>query len=260
MRDTLVLFTKSFPFNNDETFLLPELEVHYKEFKRVFIVPHNTGDKIIQHKLPEHVTVLMYESLSSNGRLRSLFLFLFFALPLELLGNFNFKGIFKKLRFNFGFFRQSYLRSEQIKKWLVQHNIAIESSCFYSYWLNENALSLALVKRDYPSMYSVGRGHGYDVFPSQAKYGYNRFQAIIIKRLSLVISVSETGAAYLCGKYPDSSEKIICSYLGTPDPSVLNVSDPEKITIVSCAHIRQIKALHRIPLVLASTGRKCKWI
>src|SRR4051812_41426244 len=103
MNDTLVLFSKSFPYKTDESFLFPELVTVHSDFRRILIIPLLPFNKTdaSQYKLPSNVEVVALSSNENRSGISSAFLFLFSILPTELFLNYNFKGFLQKLRYNF---------------------------------------------------------------------------------------------------------------------------------------------------------------
>lgn len=258
MKDTLILLSKSFPHKAEETFLLPEINVLSKKFKRIFIVPliqpEKNAEKLFD--LPSNCEVIQ---LKNGITSKAFFLFFFNYLFVELFRNFNYAGIFGKLRYNFAVFNQAHGRSLELELFLKEQKIDPQTSVFYSYWLNEQALSLILLKRRVP-IYAIGRGHGYDVFPEQALYGYNPFQASIVKGLDKILVVSKKGEEHLHSKYPSEAKKTFASYLGTPEHENIAPEPGQELIIISCAHIREVKGVHRVAEVLGESGLECIWI
>lgn len=258
MKNTLVLFTKSFPYNHNESFLIPEFELLKKKFPKIIIIP------LLKSGLTDRShsghTVLTLPEPSSIKQWKIVITYCMFFLPIEIRKNFNYNGILNNINYHYHFFKQSYIRAVAIENALKNENVNFADAVFYSYWLDENALSLVLLKEKYTSICTIGRGHGYDIFPEQAKFGYNIFQATLIKKLNRILSVSLKGTSHLKKKYPDQAGKIECSYLGTVDHHFLSPVDQSIIRIVSCAHGRTLKSIHRIPAILSLLDGTLEWI
>jgi glycosyltransferase involved in cell wall biosynthesis len=206
--------------------------------------------------LPANVQIrkMTYDTYSTGTILRShFFLFMrlitkeFFAYPAYLLKVKQFKQTIS------GLLRSFYL-ADCIKKEKVE-------GVFYTFWFNQWASALALLKKKGAIRSFVSRVHGADLYeervPMIKRIPFRRFQ---LKQVSGVFSVSETGAAYLRKKYPAFAEKIHTSYLGTQDMGA-GTFDPQAVfTIVSCAHIRNIKRIYLIPEILKHADFPVRWI
>jgi glycosyltransferase involved in cell wall biosynthesis len=153
------------------------------------------------------------------------------------------------------------LRSFHVMDQLQQVKIVEKNALYYTYWFNQWATVLAIAKKKKLISSFITRAHGTDLYeyrvPVTKHIPFRRFQ---LKNAAHVFSVSETGAKYLSQKYPVYKNKIHTSYLGSEDNGE-GFFDPQGIfTIVSCAHVRNIKRIHMIPEILMHADFPVRWI
>ncbi|MCD6068715.1 MAG: glycosyl transferase family 1 [Bacteroidetes bacterium] len=153
------------------------------------------------------------------------------------------------------------LRSFHVMDQLQQVKIVEKNALYYTYWFNQWATVLVIAKKKKLISSFITRAHGTDLYeyrvPVTKHIPFRRFQ---LKNAAHVFSVSETGAKYLSQKYPVYKNKIHTSYLGSEDNGE-GFFDPQGIfTIVSCAHVRNIKRIHMIPEILMHADFPVRWI
>jgi glycosyltransferase involved in cell wall biosynthesis len=132
---------------------------------------------------------------------------------------------------------------------------------FYTFWFNQWATVLSIfVQKGIIDDY-CSRAHGTDLYehrvPETKTIPFRWYQ---MKQVKNVFSVSEKGMDYLKQRYPAYREKVFTSYLGTSDEGLAAFNEKEIFTIVSCAHVRNIKRIHLIPGIIARLEFDVKWI
>jgi colanic acid/amylovoran biosynthesis glycosyltransferase len=133
-----------------------------------------------------------------------------------------------------------------------------KNSIFYSYFFNDVAVSLALLKK-YDSAYQVvSRTHGFETYKEQAPFHYIPFQKFKLKYIDYILPVSKQGKNYLINQFPNYSHKIKAMYLGTQSHTHINPFNTS-ISIVSCAYVRSIKRLDLIPNALRLIDFPVSW-
>ena len=109
----------------------------------------------------------------------------------------------------------------------------------------------------------VTRAHGYDLFPEQDRLGFIPFQRALLEHVDHVFSVSQAGAEYLRGAYPDLARKVDVAYLGTDEPRGLAPSSSDgRLRIVTCSSVVPVKRLDRMVDVvrrLRESGEDVEW-
>jgi glycosyltransferase involved in cell wall biosynthesis len=136
----------------------------------------------------------------------------------------------------------------------------INQAIHFSFWYNNWALALSVLKKQNDIKQYASRAHGSDLY----EYRVPQIQRIAFRWLQLkyvakVFTVSESGSQYLKQKYPSLSHKVSYNYLGTKDPKVINPFSSETFVIASCALINNIKRVEWIPKVLAQLNFPLTW-
>lgn len=245
------LFTQSFPYGDSEIFIEKELPYLASYFSKVVIFPI---DKLSEKQvvLPPNVSVVnLFEDESTNvshlSKIRLNVLvgrFLLEEMRHQLL------SMIFDFRWNFSLCKKSINRANRLKKYLDTQNL--DNTIFYSYWFADWCLILALYKsiQNKTSFKFYARAHGFDVFKEQAHKGYHPFKNLIFKKIEKVYSVSKMGVNYLRINYPSFKKKISCSYLGCINNGLNPFKSDAVFHLVSCAHLRELKRLDLVPLIL----------
>ncbi len=133
-----------------------------------------------------------------------------------------------------------------------------KNSIFYSYFFNDIAVSLALLKKHHSAYQVVSRTHGFETYKEQAPFHHIPFQKFKLKYIDYILPVSKQGKNYLINLFPNYSYKIKSMYLGTPSHTHINPFHAS-IAIVSCAYVRSIKRLDLIPDALRLIDFPISW-
>ena len=136
-----------------------------------------------------------------------------------------------------------------------------DKSINYTFWFNQWATVLSILKRKNLIKNYVARAHGADLYeervPIIKRIPFRWFQ---LRHVKTVFCVSNQGSKYLKDKYNMFSNKVQCAYLGTKDFGMGLLESQDTFTIVSCAHVRNIKRIHRIPEILQYINFPIHWI
>ena len=66
----------------------------------------------------------------------------------------------------------------------------------YSYWGNDSAIALALMKLGSEKMKCISRVHRWDIYFEESKYNYLPYRSIIANGLNKIYSISQDGIEY----------------------------------------------------------------
>lgn len=133
-----------------------------------------------------------------------------------------------------------------------------DNNKFYSYFFDDVALSLAILKRKNSQINIISRTHGFETYDEQAPFKHIPFQSFKVKYFDSILPVSNQGANHLKKLFPSFKEKIDSLYLGTKYHSFLNPFE-NQIHIVTCAYIRKVKRLYLLPEILKSINYHLTW-
>ncbi len=130
----------------------------------------------------------------------------------------------------------------------------------YSFWFYD-CIYLAWMRKKGWVDKAISRAHGGDLFEERGSLGKILFRNFQIKYLDQVYSVSKSGENYLKDKYPNFSNKISTSYLGSKDYGFKdNFNKNEPFVLVSCAKVRNIKRIHKIAEMLQYIDFPITWV
>ena len=212
----LLLLTSEFPYGKGETFLENEFPFLLNGFEEIIIFSENNkGESRITNP---NVEVKLIKSINLTSRISSLF-------NKEFYRELNY--LRKKGEFNLSTFRTAWYSLSKAT-YIAQQLESVGDkgrSIFYSYWLDEKALALALFKRKNPYFNVISRAHGWDVYEDRHPNNYLPFRNLFAKNLDSVYTISQNGNSYLFNHYPAFKEKLQTSRLGT----IPLVSLPEKL-------------------------------
>ena len=152
------------------------------------------------------------------------------------------------------------LRDLYISDRILEISILHKNTIFYSFWFDNWATSLAILKKSKKINDFFTLAHGYDLYeyrtPVTKKIAYRWFQ---LKYVSKVFSVSKMGENYLKEKYPKYSQKISTVYLQT-SYSGSNPFNSKEFILVTCANFSSVKRIDLIPKILERVTFPVKWI
>jgi colanic acid/amylovoran biosynthesis glycosyltransferase len=248
----LILLTSEFPYGSGETFIENEFPYLVSGFSEVVIFSESKkGKSRINHS---SVQVHLLNSINLKSRINSLFNKEFYR---ELY------YLRKKRKFNLSTLRTAWysLSKATCMAQQLQSFVDKESSVFYSYWLDEKAITLALLKKKNPDNIVFARAHGWDVYEERHPSNYLPYRNLTAKNLDAVYTISENGKSYLLTRSPAHNGKIQTSRLGTmPLESLPEKIKSDSIHILSVSSIIPLKRVDKILEVVSSIPNfQIKW-
>lgn len=164
--------------------------------------------------------------------------------------------------YNLSYLMYQYIKGETLfrtlSKALDQRKLG-DDTVFYSYWMNGFAYAAVKLARRYKNSVAITRGHGYDLYEYRTKGNYWPFRRFLLKHIKWVYVISTDGKQYLNERYPDYADKVKISRLGTRDYGISEVNTEEKIKVVSCSSVIDIKRVELIAQMLIGTGLPIEW-
>jgi glycosyltransferase involved in cell wall biosynthesis len=256
----LILVTAGFPFGTGETFLETEVKYLAEGFDKVKIVAINPSNQT-RRSLPENCQAPpLHIHVGSKEKLRAL-RFLFTGLFWKEL-----KVIRKtyEMRLTKGMINTmliSLYRAYKIKSYLKK-NINTNEQTFYSYWCDDAALALGLLKEEVADLKAISRIHRWDVYFDQSAVDYLPYRHFITKQLTTIFSISQDGIDYAKRVWKTGSdEKFQLSRLGINNESKLKKVERDYILIASCSNLIPVKHVHLIAEALQHmTSEKIHWV
>jgi glycosyltransferase involved in cell wall biosynthesis len=256
----VVIFTHSFPFDfaAEQTFIGNEI-LHLKEkFERVLLVPKVTKGKRLP--LPDCVEVdeSYAEFFKTSSRLDRLMEYaaksrivnreleknkMLLLSPSKVLKLFLFSG-------------RAQLTSEWTSRLIKSKQIDPADCILYSYWLDQTATGLAMVKQEIPTIKVISRAHGYDLYEEYYYPYYWPYRYETLGLLDRLFFASQAGRDYCMERYPEFKSKYETARLGINDPGfVTRQSNDNVFRIISCSTIVSVKRLDLLLDGLAALAR-----
>ena len=196
--------------------------------------------------MPENVEIVNWQK---NYQYNGKFVF--------LSNYFLFKRLFRGERLE----SRSLLLQNMARANCVKHFLKGNSnSIFYSFWFDDWATILGILKiKGIISSYCA-RTHGFDLYTEYRKSNSIPFRNFQLNTVNKLFAVSTDGLNYLNEKYPVYAAKFSLSHLGVFDCGINPFNSDQVFTIVSCSNIARIKRVHLIVEVLKKVTCKLKWI
>lgn len=257
----IFLITAGYPFGFSEPFLENEIKILSMNFEKIIIMPvNNLGEK---REIPSNCSVISFKKEKKiNSILKAIFLIIqnkticneFINLCTKVHG-------LKKIKILLA----SILNSFEIKKQIENYvkNQKTKDCLFYSYWCDDSAIALALLKKEKKINFAIARAHRWDIYFEENNYNYLPLRTYLIIHLDQIFPISENGKKYI-DTYWKGDIKTTTSRLGVKNQDMLshtNHSDDNSILIVSCSTTKPVK---RINLIIDSlkeiTKFKINWV
>lgn len=251
---TLCLYTNQFPYGLGEQFIETEIKYLCNTFDKVYILPNSSeGTK---REIPQNAEVLTLkiDGYTTKEGFKALGLWSFSCIG-EVFKNHNKKyAISDILRIGY---KAEFLNN------LLKEKDLLNNSLHYSYWLEDWATTLSVLKAKKKIKGYISRAHGFDLYHHRSKIGYIPYRKLQLKNLDYLYLISEDGLDYMIEKYPQYKEKYKLSYLGVENDSEpnFNYSNKDEYTVVSCSRVVEVKRVDLISKALSQIAdKKINWI
>ncbi len=254
----LFLFTNVYPFGTDEVFVENEVKVLASYFNEIHIYPSKKESTIREY--PQNVTIHFFsDQLFYNTNLK-LLLTNFYLFIKILLGDLKSNGLFvffKYLRKNTSTISKAIVTADYLTKNLNANTSP--KNIYYSYWMNDWALTCAILKYKKIISKFIFRVHGYDLYDYLRPDKYIPFKHFNMEMCDHVYTVCKAAQNYLKGLniFP---EKVKLCQLGVFDRGINPFPENDKFIIVSCSSLNIYKRVDKIIDVLKLIKFPVKWI
>lgn len=255
----IVLFSSYYPFegSTEQTFLKEEIKYLSNSFKRVILIPRHRTERITS--LPNNVFLEKnYAEFLEKPLKKFLVPQLIFSLYLyqEIMRNLWLflypSALFRLITFLAG----AYLTRHWLLRWIQETDINLKETIFYTYWFDQPAFGIGMIKRLYPNLKLVSRAHGYDLYPERYSPAYLPLRNESFEMTDLLFPDSQMGKDYLVKNYPKFQNKFELSRLGVVETGfVTKPSFDHVFRMVSCSLIVPVK---RVNLLLEALSLAAK--
>ncbi|MEO9530979.1 MAG: glycosyltransferase [Crocinitomicaceae bacterium] len=250
----LLYFTAQYPFGVGEQFIVNEIEGLSRKFDQLLIIPFDCS-KGDARKIPENCELIELKTDEGNPKKMLQILQILFS---ELRKCNNKRYFLKNLRFFYSSLIQANSLANRIDKLIDQTKEKRCEMYFYSTWMNENALALAMLKKRKRISNFSFKMRGYDLFDERRPGGYMPFRSFIFNQADGILTMSKQGANYLREK-KICSEKIFHNYPGIVSNGRNEIKEGV-FTLVSCSGLIKLKRVEYIAKALGLLDFEIKWV
>lgn len=271
----LILLTKHFPFNNNDTpaesYLDTEILYLSKRYSRIIVfATEAVPSSRVYSFLPKNVIAFALGCSFSNSISK-------FDLLIKSLYKSDFRFFINEYKYKDRsdnnilktLFKRYFICKATAKyviiKNILQHFTDLNVSSIYSFWFFDTALLAFMLKSLFSrSVKVISRAHRYDLYAEENKIKYLPLRSFLLEKLDMVFPCSVQGMEYLVHKYSTFSNKVVPIYLGTsdlPDRSLCAHKVP--FTILSCSRIvpvKQVDLLFDAVIFLIQKGYNINWV
>lgn len=259
-QNTLFFFTQEYPYGNAESYVVNELRVLSHECSKLIIFPLYC--KGIPRALPctnNTVVCLFNDPIQPDWKLLGSNLFTFVSIFFsEFFSSGNKKKFLLKIPTLKSILLQQLYRAKVLDNYVQQrkgiHNF------FYSFWTDEWATTLSILKRRGKIQHFISRVHGYDLYEERWDQGIIPFRNFQLKYVDRIFAVSKDGLNYMKRRYPRYEQKIELSHLNVFDEGSNPWAESDEFILVSCSNIIALKRIHLIGEALKHIDYKVRWI
>lgn len=252
----LFLFTTGYPFGIIEDFLHQEVLFHSNYFNTIYIFVPKTVAHLEKRILPDNVHVILVKK---GVRFKALFHLRFWrALIMDLNGLQFYTFSTRQFKEALVFFSAGLDSLKAAKR--IQRKINHQPLSLYSYWFNEGALAISLLKGG-TIVGRTCRAHGWDIYKERHLSSYLPFRKWLGLHLTLVSAVSNAGKKYLQQTFGLPADKVETNYLGTPEliKKESLKQEIQKFQLLSCSNVIPLKRVELIIEVLCRLDFEIHW-
>tara|TARA_B100001287_G_scaffold238699_1_gene212265 strand:+ start:1537 stop:2769 length:1233 start_codon:yes stop_codon:yes gene_type:complete len=244
----LLFINGGFPYGNGETFIENEINQLSTLFDKVIIVSHDITSKE-KRNIPNKIST--YRERYSLMFLEKVIAFKYVFSRKFLNELVIIRSTYNK-RITLGILKTMILSLYNAQRLKLVYNKFInqykgENIFCYSYWCNDSALSLSLLKEKNKNLKTFSRIHRWDVYFEESKYNYLPFRHFIYKKLDAIFSISLDGIKYAEINWKlNDVKKLKLSRLGVNNKSNIRFSNNDVFKLVSCSNLIPVKRLDLI--------------
>ena len=262
-RNTLIFLTAGFPFGTGETFIENELPFLSEGFDRIILFTPERYRTAEMRAIKENVFVQTYPETSPFlHRINTLFDCRFWqAFQQDLRRKNRSCSVLQAFRIAWGVFAKAMLIENQLKGVFKKYAVSPGETTLYSYWLDESALGIALIKQKKQAFNAVSRAHGWDVYEERQTPSFLPFKSWISTNLDCFFSISLQGKNHLINHFEIPQHKVVLSRLGTNPIYINHDTKPDKDTlkIISCSSLIPLKRVDLMAKALMECSPKFEW-
>ncbi len=259
MSKTLYFFTDQFPYGKNEAFIENEFPFLKQNFSKIIIILTKNSNEKSRIQEDEKIKIVQLNTKKTfYTYIQPLLLSFFYLEVIKIIFNSSFKEIVTKIKIAFRSAQNGLKNYNQLKKIVDKQ----DDNYFYSYWFNDNAITVASLKKQFPTSKSIVRGHGWDVYFERNTANYLPFRKYVLGTIDLCTIISQNGCDYLNEKTKNKyNRKIKASRLGTLNNRTLSQKNKgeKRFSIVTCSNIIPLKRLELLVKSLSKSTLSIHW-
>ena len=254
----LFYFTSSFPFGSGEQFVASEIDALSKFYEEIFILPLAPKEQEHSKNLPENVTVKLISD--ANRVYKKTDLFSRMGTFCKILGSEFFRKRGYLTLFSLKYVSIEILKAVELTRKIKSLSDSVSNDAkvdYYSSWMNEWSLALAVLygKKEISNFTFKMRGH--DLFDERRKNEFMPFRNFIFRNSSCRLSMSKEGVNYLNGK---GFSHVEVNYPGIEIKGAGHYEQNTVFTLVSCSNMVALKRVDLIAESLNYIDFELRWI
>ena len=236
----LLFFTATYPFGKGEAFIENEINYLSDQFDHIFLITNDTTSSE-KRSTPSNVTVYRHPySLNRIQKLKALTKLFSLDFWRELWFVVNVLGVFPTRRIVFTALSSAY-KSTVIRRFISTVIGLQKQDTFitYSYWSDDSAVALAMLKSSFPKMKSACRAHRWDVYFNTKMNEYLPYRRLLATNIKRIFFISNHAKAFfISNNRIVKSSSLAISRLGT-FPIQRNIVSKSSNTfhLVSCSNL-----------------------
>jgi colanic acid/amylovoran biosynthesis glycosyltransferase len=151
------------------------------------------------------------------------------------------------------FVGEAELLGQWLENWIEENQINYKNILFYSFWFDQLAMGVGLLKDHFPDLKLVSRAHGYDIYEERYNPPYWPCRQKALEKLNKLFLASEDARSYMLKKYPKYSSLYETAHLGVQDSGFTSSASQDGVfRIISCSSLVPLK---RIDLLIRGINR-----
>jgi len=252
---TLIILTHNFPVKNGENWLNEEVKHISGDWAnvQVFCEANSSAESLPGYPQFNLLPNTFVYKRMWGAFLSGSFIYAFFHECLELIRK---RMFFKTIKDSISVLMRAY----SMAKWFDEEYIEKgKKYLLYCYWGDEFTTMACLLQTMNSNLSVICRVHGIDVYEERTRLKHIQFRYFQLKHLKAMFSVSQAGADYLKKRYPEFADKIKVSYLGTAEVKLNPIPNKQRLELITCALLRNIKRLDLIVEILKHVKAPTRW-
>jgi len=253
MKKKLFLFTSTFPYGSQETFLESEIKYLQDNFD-VTIFPRKAYGEIRESYKTIKLVSRLFGDYSLKRKYNKKYAYLnavFYQLLLKNLRHLKSLEAIKRI----AAFASEYAQTKQFTQDNRQLFEGDDIVC-YSYWLNGVGYGLSDFFYTKDNVKVISRAHRYDVYDNLYSPEFMPSRSHYLSLIDKVFCISEDGKEFIANKYKNQS-KLTVSKLGTYKHYSLSLTKERDKSIVKVISVSNLYPVKRVDKIAESLNYYC---